>query len=138
MIHSHEGDETTLYRFYDAADVLLYVGITHDPRQRFYDHRARPWWAATSNIRLERYPTRSEAIQAEDVAIRSEDPIFNRAGSLRPGPQTKGRAVVLLRSDLHAQLKRMAAEEGRTMTSIFEEIIRDRLAKDTKRKARVA
>jgi predicted GIY-YIG superfamily endonuclease len=29
---------TYLYRLYDKADVLLYIGITRDIRQRMYSH----------------------------------------------------------------------------------------------------
>src|SRR5690606_28443520 len=37
--------ETAVYRIYNAADELLYVGITNDLYVRWTDHKAtKPWW----------------------------------------------------------------------------------------------
>ena len=38
-------ESTVLYRFFDADDVLLYVGITDKPGSRWEQHmREQPWW----------------------------------------------------------------------------------------------
>lgn len=67
-----------LYRFFDATDVLLYVGITVDFTARFAQHRAeKEWIGQVANIRLEHYPNRGEALKAEREAILREKPLWN-------------------------------------------------------------
>lgn len=74
---------TTLYRFYDAADQLIYIGVTDSPMRRFAEHGAdRPWWQQATTIRLEHFPTREQAEQAEREAIRTEYPPANIAHRL--------------------------------------------------------
>lgn len=68
----------TLYRFYDRTERLLYVGITSNPPARFVQHRQmKQWWELVETIKLSRFDTRREVIQAEAIAIRDEEPIFN-------------------------------------------------------------
>jgi hypothetical protein len=67
-----------LYRFWDSAGRLLYVGISVNPLSRFDQHRAeKPWWDDIASVTIERYPNRSEVLDAEREAIRSEKPAFN-------------------------------------------------------------
>ena len=69
-----------LYRFYDEAGVLLYVGITADPGTRFKQHRGdKEWWTQVVNIRIEKLPTRAAVLAAERKAIREERPLWNVA-----------------------------------------------------------
>ena len=80
-----------LYRFYDASDVLLYVGITADFGSRVKGHQAEKHWSdLIVNVRLEHFATRSEALDAERVAIRDENPLYNVQGNryveIDPGP----------------------------------------------------
>jgi hypothetical protein len=88
------GRPTTLYRFYNDAGELLYVGITHRPQERFSHHRAfSSWWEVAATSRLERFPTRAEAENAERRAILTEVPVHNVAGTSSPARQ-EPRAVV--------------------------------------------
>jgi predicted GIY-YIG superfamily endonuclease len=67
-----------LYRFFDRADTLLYVGITMDLPKRLQSHqRDKAWWHRVANMKAEHYPTRKAALAAEAVAIREERPLFN-------------------------------------------------------------
>jgi predicted GIY-YIG superfamily endonuclease len=67
-----------LYRFFDRADVLLYVGISASLPTRIAKHRnLKPWWTDVRNITVEYYDTRDEAIAAETEAIKSEKPLYN-------------------------------------------------------------
>lgn len=69
-----------LYRFFDEAGALLYVGVTNNPRTRFRDHRAySPWWHKSTTITLTRFKSRTELEAAELTAIRTEHPKYNRA-----------------------------------------------------------
>lgn len=74
----------TLYRFYDADDRLLYVGISLSVFQRWQQHSAdKPWWQHVCRGVLEHFDTREAAAQAELCAIRDEDPLFNVIGRPR-------------------------------------------------------
>lgn len=69
---------TSLYRFFDADDRLLYVGITSVGPNRWTEHEAnRPWWADVRRTSVEHFPDRATAIAAEQDAIRSEKPLHN-------------------------------------------------------------
>lgn len=67
-----------LYRFYDHADVLLYVGLTADPGRRITQHRStKSWWHQVSRVELEHFETLYEVRTAEAIAIREEAPLYN-------------------------------------------------------------
>lgn len=78
-------DETLLYHYYDAHDVLLYVGITNSLPRRQTSHEGRSTWmdfAARST--LKRFPTRASATAVEMVSIRHRAPLFNIEHNDRP------------------------------------------------------
>lgn len=67
-----------LYRLYRADGVLLYVGVTMSPFQRFKAHSAKqPSWAEVATITLERFADRPSVLEAERVAIATEHPLVN-------------------------------------------------------------
>src|SRR5207302_1242409 len=69
-----------LYRFFDSAGELLYVGITNDPGRRLGQHRKlKPWWASVGSMTLEHFSTREALEDAEREAIAHERPIHNVA-----------------------------------------------------------
>ena len=70
-------DTHVLYRIFNGADDLLYVGITNNPSSRFSDHRGKPWWQWVTKITVEHHASREELREAEAVAIRDEHPWFN-------------------------------------------------------------
>lgn len=84
-----EGEErTALYRFYDASEKLLYVGITNDPWRRWRQHvQEKPWYPQVKHQAVTWYDGRIAAEKAERVAIRCEHPQFNIAGAVRPVTQ---------------------------------------------------
>jgi excinuclease UvrABC nuclease subunit len=70
----------TLYRFYDANDDLLYVGITKFFEPRLKQHyRNAEWFFDTAFVRLEHFATRQEVETAESYAIKNENPRYNIA-----------------------------------------------------------
>lgn len=78
-------DTTYLYRTYDKAGRLLYIGISADPDYRIYQHQSisSPTWEMGLQIdrwTCWRYPTRGEAEDAEAEAIWDEDPPYNKWG----------------------------------------------------------
>lgn len=88
MTHRHasrarhyEGDLHTLYRFYDASERLLYVGITCNPGHRLEAHRRhKTWWRDVARIALEQHENRAQLAAAELAAIRNEKPTHNIVG----------------------------------------------------------
>jgi len=73
---------TTLYRAYDAADRLLYVGITGHLARRMAGHeRSSAWYPECARVATTDYPSRALAGHYEDEAISAERPMHN----VRPG-----------------------------------------------------
>lgn len=69
---------TALYRMWDAAGTLLYVGITGNPIERWRKHaQKKPWWRRVHQITCELFPKEHLALDAERAAIRAERPEFN-------------------------------------------------------------
>lgn len=67
-----------LYRFWDSSDVLLYVGITLNPGERWKQHRAdKPWWSEVAKVTVENHPDRAAVLDAERDAILAEGPKYN-------------------------------------------------------------
>lgn len=78
---------TAVYRLRDAADRLLYVGISDDPLRRWPEHaKDKPWWQDVANFSIEWFGSRPEAFAAEALAIKSERPLHNivHNADLRP------------------------------------------------------
>ncbi|CAL9646934.1 type II toxin-antitoxin system prevent-host-death family antitoxin [Streptomyces sp. enrichment culture] len=75
---------TALYRLFDAADTLLYIGISHQPEVRFAQHsKLKEWWPRVVRREVEWFDDRPTAAKAEEEAIRAEDPEHNGTYSPR-------------------------------------------------------
>lgn len=100
-------DETTLYRFYDAEDGLLYIGVTSVGPSRWSDHEHhRTWWAMVDRAATEHYPDRASALAAEKAAIAAEHPPWNTqhrfprsVKAQRSKRRRNGSGTVILRDD---------------------------------------
>lgn len=69
---------TWLYRWFDADDLLLYIGISDDLSARTGTHaRESSWMDFADRSTKERFEDRSEALASETAAIESEQPLFN-------------------------------------------------------------
>jgi predicted GIY-YIG superfamily endonuclease len=69
---------TYLYRLWDDADRLLYVGISKSAIHRLHEHLTeQPWAEQVAKQTIERHETRQEALAAETLAIKSEAPLYN-------------------------------------------------------------
>lgn len=76
---------TALYFWYDADDVLLYIGITGDLAARQSSHAKRSSWSEfADHSKVRRYPSRPEAEAAEKAAIEAERPLFNHVHNDTP------------------------------------------------------
>lgn len=69
---------TTLYRAFDAAGRLLYVGIARNWARRWTQHSERSsWFGEVARLQLEQHPNRQAALAAERTAIIEELPAYN-------------------------------------------------------------
>ena len=67
-----------IYRVYNAAFELLYVGHTGNLDNRIRCHRRdRRWWDEAEYVFPEFTPDKDEAVEAERQAIRNERPKYN-------------------------------------------------------------
>jgi len=68
-----------LYRHFDAAGNLLYVGVSATVARRTAAHRGRShWFPVVARITIERFATVTEAYDAEFAAIKAERPMWNK------------------------------------------------------------
>ncbi|MCX5528968.1 winged helix-turn-helix domain-containing protein [Streptomyces sp. NBC_00006] len=78
-----EPDEpTALYRYFDADDVLLYVGISNAPdiraKAHLYERRPASWPKRAVRRTDEWHDSRKLALDAERVTVQAEKPLYNR------------------------------------------------------------
>lgn len=75
---------TDLYRYYDRAGCLLYVGVSKSAVVRAMQHEhSAGWWDRWAVMRRHVYPTRELALAAEREAIAVERPAYNIVGVTR-------------------------------------------------------
>lgn len=86
MIHPGVGDkatsETAVYRLYDEANRLLYVGIGRNPMNRWAAHADQhAWWPNVKSFETKWFPSREEAAAEERRALREDSPLHNIHGT---------------------------------------------------------
>ncbi len=110
---------TALYRLYDDADVLLYVGIAFDPEARWKEHVRKPWWRDVARKAAEWHDPRLLALDAEAIAVEAERPLYNVLGADRPMPiptgkpsRSQGQAVYRMDIETWEAFGRACAAKG--------------------------
>jgi len=80
--------KTDLYRHFAADGTLLYVGVSLSCVCRLIQHRKTSgWYGDIANITVEKFRTRGEAIEAERLAIRRDQPQHNKIRhAIKPSP----------------------------------------------------
>lgn len=77
----------TVYRFFDRAGHLLYVGSTINwPARRRAHQKKAPWWSEVAEEHAQRCADMVSACAAEALAIQTEHPRCNRLLRRRPVP----------------------------------------------------
>lgn len=67
-----------VYRFFDIEGGLLYVGMTSQGVLRWAAHaKDQPWWFDVATVTVEHYSSMASALDAEEAAIRTEQPRWN-------------------------------------------------------------
>jgi hypothetical protein len=70
--------EHCLYRHFDSAGVLLYIGVSLSAVERLSAHNRTARWAdKIARVEIERFPTRKAVLDAEAAAIKAESPRYN-------------------------------------------------------------
>jgi len=89
--HRRADEATALYRLYDAAGSLLYLGISASPEARLQDHAVdKHWFHLVVTRSVEWYPSRLVALAAEAEATAAEKPLHDsswRKSGSSPRPQ---------------------------------------------------
>ena len=78
---------TNLYRHFNEAGALLYVGISLSAVNRLSAHSQKaPWFSEIARIEIEKFDTREAAQAAEKQAIAREKPRYNVRHVPKPEP----------------------------------------------------
>lgn len=104
------GPGVAVYRLFSADGGLLYIGVAGNPLQRWSQHSAKmKWWPLVRRCELAWLPTRRDALEEEQRAIRSEFPahndVYNDAVRAYSGPEPT-------EAKIHGQKIRYADSEG--------------------------
>lgn len=115
---------TCVYRLYDNAGRLLYVGVAYDFDTRFKAHaKEKDWWPLVAHRDITWFDNRFDAMYEEARAIENESPIHNDRQGIHPfGLMVFERTYY----DLHTSYR----NDGDLVVSSFEKerIIRDVIA----------
>lgn len=112
----------SVYRLYDAADSLLYVGITNRGFHRLHEHsKGKAWWSEVVRAEFEHHETRAEALAHEAKAIQDETPRHNvYLPSGPPGePQNIHRGPHPVNRTLAVGLVRARGDESKSRGQLF-------------------
>ena len=77
-------DMHAVYRLFDEAGHLLYVGMSGRTGRRFDDHAVKAWWPLVRTVTLEWHDTAAQAAVAVRRAIGAERPRYNKIGFQPP------------------------------------------------------
>jgi hypothetical protein len=113
----NDGRVWTVYRYFDAAGRLLYVGATGNGYYRAHGHSrsTAPWWPLVARGEFEHFTTMAEAFSEELRQIITLRPIYNRADNPRwPRPlQVTAKGI---RPRVEAYLTQLGPDELARMT----------------------
>jgi len=92
-----------LYRYYDGAGDLLYIGISNSAVARAAQHKGSShWYKHAKFMEIENFKSREALENAETIEIQQMDPPFNVMKKISGGPQglgntrkTRGRTRIL-------------------------------------------
>jgi hypothetical protein len=120
----------TLYRFFDSEGRLLYVGISKFFEARLKQHyRNSSWFFESVTCTLEHFDTREQVEQAESLAIKTENPIHNKAG--KPGYESPLDHFAKLKNWTYSDIE--ADDQHKSLINLMGELLEESGA-DYKRK----
>jgi predicted GIY-YIG superfamily endonuclease len=72
-------EPTSVYKYYDKSNILLYVGITKRGSRRQREHNVdKEWWPFVARQDVEHFATRAAALNRESALIQKYRSPFNR------------------------------------------------------------
>jgi predicted GIY-YIG superfamily endonuclease len=78
----YEPEAQVLYRLFDEASELLYVGVSKNALARMDQHQLdKPWFTDVALVKFEHFPSREAVLEAERLAILTERPKYNQQHS---------------------------------------------------------
>lgn len=115
--HNHESPwnasiegRTAVYRLYDTAHQLLYVGISMKPERRWYEHSLeKMWWHLVAEKEVTWHDSREQALTVEEEVERIEKPRFGDTHRLGAGWRSNERRTD---SALQAQASELVRSLG--------------------------
>jgi predicted GIY-YIG superfamily endonuclease len=112
VVHRAAGDEVAVYRLFDGAGNLLYVGISKDPFVRWQEHQSKAWWRRVARYEVQWFPSRAEARAEEKRAMADDGAAHNVHSAPRYGAHMKAALNTPAARASRAQ-RRKAAEAAR-------------------------
>lgn len=83
-LESEEPTRFQLYRHFDKAATLLYVGVSFSAIVRLFQHKKDSrWFDQIHKVEISHWRTRADLLIAEKNAIQLEAPIFNKVYNKR-------------------------------------------------------
>lgn len=91
-------ESVAVYRAFNVAGALLYVGVSDHPKRRFQQHATdKYWWRQdVSRWEVAWFPDREAALAEEARAIHDETPAYNIAGIPEPIDKAANRDAFLV------------------------------------------
>lgn len=107
-----------VYKHFDKAGKLLYVGLTNDLIERHKQHRANsPWWQAIRRFSSSEYENRIDAENSEIEQIHNGQPEFNTCHK-----DLQIRVVCPKKLTMKRNIKRAMNKSGKTHAVIAREL----------------
>ena len=130
-----KAEKTELYRHFDKNNTLLYVGVSLSYASRLAQHRDHAhWFQEVEIVKIERFSTRRDALDAEKRAVVSENPKCNiqlrktaaeitRESKRLRAAQAKGDSILMLTGrvvnfDICYQIKELPGMLGMSSSEI--------------------
>ena len=79
---TEDNEVTNFYRHFDADEQLLYIGVSLSGIKRLSEHSQNAhWFNSITDVTIESFTSRNEALSAEKKAIKIEKPLHNVVGN---------------------------------------------------------
>jgi predicted GIY-YIG superfamily endonuclease len=126
---------TCVYRIYDSAGGLLYIGVSASAIGRMAGHVTKPWADQIARIEVEHYEHKAAALRAEREAIRAEQPMHNLLSAvpnrINRKKMREGEWVTLtvrVSPETAATFRALAARRHRSAAAELRRLIEERIA----------